>query len=49
MSAADIILHKVVPMMGTALSFAMYAAPGRSVLAARKRGALGVSLKKNGG
>ena len=43
MSAADVILHRIVPAAGTALSFAMYAAPGRSVLAARKRGALGVS------
>ena len=36
------LVHRVVPLFGTLLSVAMYVAPLRSVLLARKRGALEV-------
>ena len=41
----DLILKTVVPAVGTVVCFFLYLAPARAVLAARRRGCLGVRGK----
>ena len=44
-ASSDLILKTVVPAVGTVVCFFLYLAPARAVLAARRRGCLGVSVE----
>ena len=44
-ASGDLILKTVVPAVGTVVCFFLYLAPARAVLAARRRGCLGVSVE----